>query len=725
MKLKKPFLLLSSVSAIPAVVLTVSAETETSASANDSNNTNNNSTAPRAASNLNLQSAAATVRNIQVAKLTDLFNTYLPVFEQQANAFLGSANSQGNDLVRGFYLNKVVKYLKAHKDQIINNPVESGFLFYYPRTISSNQSFQKVFIKYLPDNPDYYFKNVVSGSQTDVYAPDNLPEFLKIKPASVETSSQDADSNSNIFPNEFTISDISDIVSRYYLALSEQFEEILLNFEDIPKIGEGGSTKIVNKATGRFDLEVPDGYDDWEQYIKDRFALRTLLFDLKFNSTNEQVDDNPAIKDPAITQQGIDHTADLVPYISTFQFEKFQSLKSADEIATYINAYNADAKVNSDTYFYFNNLFNTRYQYSVSRLSITEQNEFIADVVVKDKLSESVNRQYRSVVKIKDSKQLTTAWQATTNTLNAVIKQLYESAGVGANLNYKKVSNQQFADAFYDFVNKLTVAAQTEDFNTKVSQIVQENSLVASSISGLSNLSNTLGQQLIDYLLDIVSNIEVSKQINVYQLLVNLETALTTHLISEFKKPENISKVQANIDVVRELYEESSYPAFLLIERTLRFVLKDTEEINKLVNAEILNYDQYREFQLILKRIKFMNQSLNSILTTPTLTYTKDTEDAEVKKQQRQEISKLLDLYWGLPEFQYNPQKTSKAVLTILSTVLMVISALAFVLLGAFALLRKRWNIANTKQKVIIGSVFTTVTFVIALILLILGKGLL
>ncbi|QDF65029.1 MSC_0620 family F1-like ATPase-associated subunit [Mycoplasma nasistruthionis] len=771
MKLKKPFLLLSSVSGIPAVVLTVSAETEASASANNgsggadstanntTSNSNNNTPAEGTGANSgentpetengpkelspDFDKFAASAEKIQKDALKEIIETNIKTFHDQANALLSnsSANPEGRDVIKGLYLKKLAIYLEDNKDKILANPEANGFTIIYPKILANSKSLKPIQLNY---NGKNYKEVLVNGANaTNLY--EKVPNFLEDVPIDIEPEDKETVKNS------YPLDKFNEVVSGYFAKLTTEFDTVFANPDDIPSIGSNGNTEIVYGSNrDEFDLKVPLGYESWQEYILKRTSTRFLTFDLDQNSKEEKKEKEkpnppvtptakPKIVDLAVKNDQITFIDNLLPVITSNKFDDYQNaLKSDDLKNSFVQAFNGEVAQNAPTsspdtqssqpsvseqYFFFNNSINTRYEYSVTSLKLSEDKKIIASVKIQDRVKSELSRTYEKEVSVHSSKQETKGYEAANITLRDLFAKLYDAIGIGSDLNYELALSQFVVDEIFNMVSSAVnvLNFSKPEFKSAYDRIVKANQNQITSLKSEDVFKTSLAKKIADLAIYTLRNTQVG---NIY-FFTSLATGYSKYF-NNFK--ENVAipskeTIVRNFDLINQTLPSSKL-SLSGFDKSLTNLSADISYLTTLSNVSSTSAtSQYDTYVNVVKIISNAFKNATTIATETDLTPANSNSEQPVEpnEQQKAKMQEIVKAYNQLPQSAYGQVGSNKKLLTIFGAIFLVLTVLLGAISGFFLYMRNKLQTTSSKTKVLSTAIMASGMFIIALILFIVG----
>ncbi|QNM93340.1 hypothetical protein H9M94_01770 [Mycoplasma sp. Pen4] len=695
------------------------------------------------------------VDKVQSEKLKEILDERIKKLRQRAKSYLDSTTNDTNNIIKANYYHKVAAFLEDNKAEIIKNPIKFGLPFFYPRIASTDKTLKNVSINFLDRTFDEV--KVLSSDANDgttIYAkdyPKDITDKIEV------TSTKEEIDGEKPEVNKITKDELVKLVEKYYDEFNVNFEDIVINNEDTPN---NKSTQYdYNSETRTLSMTVPSGFDSWEQYIKSKIASRVLYFDLTQNSKpDEEKEDQPKnpifppllpdIVDPSVQNEEIQLIPNLKPYITATVYDRYNS-----DLNAFASEYNNNVatKGTSDTYFFFKNLVNTRFKYSVLKLTLTPNNELQAQVQIQDVLNPDKTKVYTEKVVKAESKQLALATNAAVNTSRKLFEQFYIAMGVGKHINYKLLPSQRIANSLFNIVSRTVyIFDNSEEFQKMFSEIIQrDQNTVSSAYDPLSNVSNSsaqpandetngatdeklnnekvstnLGLSIANLILEKTLWGATINEIPYFTVIPNtLSTYYNDDLVTGFKNKLEI--IKSNIaffnDEISKLKDNEVSPISLLaLDKALETLRTNINYLLGLVNVPTSDvYGRYITYNEVLSDVTRQIRNLFNILKMDSLDQIKESEPAKLEEYK----NVLRDSFNNLEYTPYRQPQTSQKLLYILGSIFSIWGIILAAIVGIFISMRKKWKLTNIKNKTITISIISAVSIIAAIALFILGLG--
>lgn len=296
-----------------------------------------------------------------------------------------------------------------------------GLRLSFPKLLSTDKSINIGSVKYRGE--EFGTIGLGATNETDYKF---LTNDAKIK------GSDDTEIDNTITPpdplnpevNDITSIKIAETVKKYVVDFVGSVSSIFLNDADMPVDGIDVdlTTGDTNGVIGIFG-DKPKNFNSWDDYIKEKLKLRSTAFDLKANQdyfqkeSEEQPQPTPEVPPktpdvplppddllpqpapPVPVSPVIENIPPLTPLLNpTVGNESFGGTNFSSVADSYNNASEEEIKIKSDFNFYFYNPINTRFDYTVTRIS-TKGNAFIATVKISDTTNPNISRTYEEEIK--------------------------------------------------------------------------------------------------------------------------------------------------------------------------------------------------------------------------------------------------------------------------------------------------------------------------------------
>ncbi|MBN0919020.1 MSC_0620 family F1-like ATPase-associated subunit [[Mycoplasma] gypis] len=687
-KNKKLFLSIGPVLATPVLALTF-----LSADTNVSNNGEENPENPApAVSDPEFSTFSSKMDAFIHDSLSEFIDSSISEVNRRINKLLEIEDENFNKqlLVKVLYYKKLAAFFKDNKDAILKNPQQYGFNIVFPRILSDDANYFHGEITYQSQT----FDNIIIGNK----APNDYSNQINSENGSI-TKSQDQTLNTIDWKN------LSETGNKYFSQLSGEFEKIFTSPDDLPD----ESVKIINPEKGFIDIEAPSGFASWNQYLISKISPRFTLFDLQqnqdFNDKHKEEEpqaeippllpEEKTLEDP-IESDVVQNISRLNPYID-WQF---------------LNSSNSDLinPVNINQHFWFNNPIYTRFEYKVLEVK-EESGQLVAKIQLSDRLKpEKINIYKKPVVRF-TSVQVAKTTQLAYYIIQKTFKRLYDALGVGSNIELLKLRSNNLANSVYKMIQQAIKLTNNSTFKFNVNAIINNytslvgNQNFSSLEDGYNKLKNTNFAHDIDSLFTTALKISLINNAHYWQFLSNAFNNLF------YAMKENIISVES---YVKENLKNSNHKIENL--ETALNVLRDDINIFSGI-AKTSTFDANAQYNSI---IAIINKIHTQFLNIGTITINKDidfgSDNAEATSYNN-----------AFKELQYNSflQPDSSKHLLTGSAIAVAILALFFGFVAVMLKVFKNKKINNEKNKIIISSVISITSLVVAIILLVLAIGVL
>ncbi|MFV8483728.1 MSC_0620 family F1-like ATPase-associated subunit [Mycoplasma sp. Z473B] len=700
---KLKWLILGPVSAtLPLAVLSAAPNTESKPNGDNADSGEGKNLSP------DFDEFAKLEKEAQAQSLNDILEQGIKDLHNEANTLLtNTTTTDAQDIIKGMYLKKVAVYLETHKDAIIKNPRDNGFFTFYPEILASSKSFKSMVLTFDSKTYQQVLINAEQGS-TNPYQ--NLP----LVPSQIEDLKE---YTSETLTNTLTKEKFNAKVDEYFKKLAGEFDDIFQNSDDIPTFE---TTSIDYNSSGDFNLHPPKGFDSWDDYIKSKYSVRFLKFDLDQNSKEDEQQDKPPspiipplpqIQDPAIKSNEIQNIPSLHPIVSSAMYDAFKALNSLESKQAFIAKYNKNVEKNSPIYFFFNNNINTRYQYIVTELKLDSNNELLADVKIQDNVDKNNLRTYSFSIQTLADKQITLATQAANALIRNIFVQLYTALGVNAQIDYQQLVDQELANVLFNMISRAMKNTYQAEYQTDLNNIIQKNASSVSSIDLKDNLETQFGNDINYFVLSSLKNTAIHN--TYYFALLPDAYSNTYNLLVEGIK-NKIDLIKSNIKVLNKYYK-INYLDISWVNQGLDVLSDDISFLKGLaINNSFNLYSQYLEYTNLTNRINKTFRDLYIILHEAPLT-----NSPENKKQ----ITQMFDSLWAMPQTPYTQPAANKKLLYTLGAIFLSLAFILILIASTLGITHNKFHIKNTKNKTILMSSLASIFLIIAIILLAIGLG--
>ncbi|AWX42578.1 Uncharacterised protein [Metamycoplasma cloacale] len=607
-------------------------------------------------------------------------------------------------LTKSIYYGKIASFLKTNRDAIIENPDNFGIHIVYPHIISKNDHYKKgevVFDGKSYDNvalgDPYDYANIANGEN----------ESVNVKEEGVV--------------NTINLKDLNDKVDSYFNDLNLSFEEIVAHNDDHPVLdGEVNKTSILwNKEENKTDLEIPNGFTSWDDYIKDKFKKRYTAFDLSKNQENN-VDPNKPKPDPKPQPETppIIPTDPIDPPDFNLKIGK-ENIARLNPILRYnqvdsgpINwktAISADRENASETYFFFDNPINTRFHYIVN--SINDENkavvtlydvnkpannkEYTEPVLTLARLSNESNETFYA----RASKYLL-GREAFSNVIKGIYYKFYEALGLDENVLLTNLGHNIISSAVFNMMFDAIRIVNSPVFINERDRIIAKYANEITSPDLQANINSNFYKEIASIFLGSL----ITSEIN--------QTKYFVYLGASYKE-----LYYKYFDYIRSIE-----PLLVSNFEKAKLNLNDFELA---MRSLLLNIDYFKGYSAsITNNVEFtyneVLKQLNAIQTQfKFLSYL--TQNKELNIDNESEIQKYQEAYASLSKTPFRQPNTNKTTLQIFGATFMTIGLILLISAIILTIIKAKTKSKALKTKTIISYSISSTLMIVATILLILG----
>lgn len=570
-------------------------------------------------------------------------------------------------LVKQAYYKKVINYLDSNKDKIVENPSAYGFDFIFPSLLTS-QDFYFGDIKY--NNED--FTNLMIGkiAQNDYKITIPLHEGNEIK---IE--------NKELSKNSISEDAILKTTQTYIENLAGEVEKIFVNSDDVPKLET--DTEFQLQDNSQYDLKVPNNYDTWDAYIKDKIQKRFLAYDLEQNQQFNEPEDQP--QDPTVPIQPVildedevdplpfEVNLENVPRLSpTLNFD-IQNLSNQEVV----NLFKANEQVFNKKNIWWANPILSSFEYKITDLKVVN-NTLTASVSLVETTNPSNSTQYEIAVQKYASQQENASYKLAFENFKKQYQMLLQAVGISDKLDYAASGNSKIAQSLFNQTFLAVKLINDKHFLEMLSKVIgsyEKNTKITLNNDTLENdvKNDSLSQESKEFLTSSLTVQEIN-QYKFYNYLATQYENLYTDLLNQNAK--NTQVIEQNFKLLN-LDENRLKSAFKTLNTKIR-------KFKTIATENNLSFADYQQYTLELKDIH------TSMLTIGTLT-----KNAPLQDSQSDEAKLFLESYNKL---ELNAPKTLNAndFIVIAFGVVTVVGALLMVLVW---LVKHFWNKKQIKDK--------------------------
>ncbi|TNK81745.1 hypothetical protein C4M97_01215 [Mycoplasmopsis pullorum] len=407
-------------------------------------------------------------------QLSTIIDNKIVDLRNKANEIIRkSEKEKTEEIIKAIYYHKVADYLQRKRFDILDDPKSFGFQIIYPYVIALNK--------------DIYVSNVIYDDR----------EYENIKFGTVlgTTYFEDDIARKDEFTvniNAMSYAELQEQTRKYFSDLNSQFDEIFVNERDIPKLKSEKLENSDNSDTTEIlfddfyngiEITLPNGYTEWDDYVKEKIEKRFLRFDLDRNS-NSDAEETPPETPPVIPVTNPKEVTDpldnidaftenvpnLTPYISFEFWENFKPEFYDEWKALSDNSNLSELNLR----FKFENSVFTRYHYSIIALRKTED-RLKAVVLIRDRNNLSISRTYETEILKDDSKEFARSKEAANKLVRETIVKFYDALGIGSKITLKNLGNQELIlSVFNMIVNLNKMISEKDDYHTELKKIIEK-----------------------------------------------------------------------------------------------------------------------------------------------------------------------------------------------------------------------------------------------------------
>ncbi|WP_426461451.1 MSC_0620 family F1-like ATPase-associated subunit [Mycoplasma hafezii] len=643
------------------------------------------------------------VDNLIKTSLSDLLTKKIDELREKAGQLLSFSNKDNpndrQELVDAVYLQKIADYLESNKDEILKDPKKFGLEIEFPHIISQYKSLNILNITFNGDT----FNNIKVGSSSNY---DN-PDFIKSQSYSTIVNSETAET-------------VKNKTESYFSDLGAQFEDIFTNPVDIPQLritNEKDAAQVsltnlsFNETHTGLEISVPEGYTDWNDYIKKHIFKRFATFDLVKNSNSEQQEEDDPIppliqNEPATDSFDIEREIQNVPNLTPFvKYEYFDTFSVAN-YDSYVKELESNAKAFNQKFF-FNNPVLTRYQYAIKKLEKDGEN-IKAIVEIADQVNLTHTREYSTVITKLDSKNITRSKEAAYLLLRKTFTKLYSALGIGEQINLKKLNNNSLSVATFNLVVEAVKTLSLPEF------IERENALVSDYADQIDSLqispNSVYGKKLLNLFLGSLERIDLKIGTITYNYFDYL---IQTYFDLVFKFQTETSNNQREV-VIKNNFNKFGY-ATSIYQNGFKTLKNDLILAKGLLNST--NFDinaKFSHYTNIISQIQFILNNLSYLSINEVLD----------NKNESQKVKNFQEAYKNLENLQAISIPTKKkTILITIGSILLAFSALFSLIIGSINRLKKQNKQGMNKTQIILLAVISITIFLISVVLIGLGIG--
>ncbi|TPE57268.1 hypothetical protein FJO69_02040 [[Mycoplasma] falconis] len=597
------------------------------------------------------------------------------------------------NLVKIVYYKKLIKYLSSNKAEIIKKPNEYGLEIVFPYVLSQNKNYKNGEIIF----EDETYTNIIIGdTEKSNYQSQITGENNQIK----------TDKESTI--NTIDWKSLEETTQTYFDELEKKFESVFIDEDDLPQIGK--NTKVISPEESlSIDLAVPDGYENWNAYLKTKINKRFINFDLEqnqnFNQQNqeEQEKEQPEIP-PIIPQEEIindplidfarENVARLSPYVS---YEYF-GLHNDNLIGDHIE--------DSSKYFWFKNPIVTRYEYKVLNILKTDEG-YKANVMLVDKNHPTSRTTYITDLKRFENRQISKANELAYKIIQQSFDRFYQALGINDDLYFKNLRSQKLASTVFNMIEGALTVLHNDYFVNALNDFISKQ-------ANLLNDNLTIEDELIKK-----ENKEFINEVNglfltsLRVLKIN-GNAYWLYLGNSYQFVFN--QLKDYIRSIKENIENNFKNANKNINNYLKAIEVLQEDIIYLKNVGIgSTYSVLKQYNTIIELItKIQNQFINisTLSQEENIDFDNPTKNSD----------NWLKAYQNLYQSSYFQPDASKKIMISLGAITLLISIIFLIIT---VILSKLKNVKNNKGKLILSSTILAVAILATVVLLVVGIGVL
>ncbi|AWX69395.1 MSC_0620 family F1-like ATPase-associated subunit [[Mycoplasma] anseris] len=670
-----------------------------------SNETNSTETETPKTPDPNFATFKEKAKTLSKEKMAEIIDDVVEKYTNHSINLLKGASNEDlpNLLTKSIYYSKVADFLKNNKDQIIENPGQYGWNIVFPWIISSNNTYNKgeaVFEGITYDNiaigDPYDYVNEITGEENRI------------------TKKEDG------VINTINEKGLEDKINSYFNDFKIASEDIFANNEDFPTLEETNKTSVIwNKKDNKADLEIPNGFSSWNEYLLDKFKKRTTAFDLAKNQENNEDPNKPKPKPEA--------KPELPPIIPTDPVEapNFNVKIGKENIArlnpilkynqidsTYTHwktALSANKENASNLYFFFDNPINTRFHYLVTDVDTDNQ----ANIYLYDINRESNSKEYKEPIltlpqKANESNdeyyqrasQYLLGREAFSNIIKYHYLNFYKSLGLDENILLINLGNTLISSAVFNMMFDAIKIINGENFIKTRDALINKYKKDIKAPEIEKNINSSFYKEVSDLFLNALFYSQIN-QTNYFTYLAasykmlyykyfEYIRSIEPMIIDNFKKADlNIEKFELSL---RSLIQNIEYfKGYSLNPKT------------NMLNAYYKTLDQIKFIQSQFRNLSYL------------------TKNNELDLNNEPNLLEFKQAYEKLNLQIYQQPKTNKQVLNIFGYSLLTISILILILAITLNVIKNKTKNTSLKSKSKIAYGFAISMFIIATLLLILG----
>lgn len=601
------------------------------------------------------------------------------LFEQAQNLIKDEDTSTiKENYAKALYYQQVAWYLKDNQEKIVQNPYSYGFEIVFPKILGTQKTYKLGEVK--------VGDRVFSGVSIGTSKPYDYSNLLKKDNIKLEKDNK---------VNSINFENLEKTTKEYFDGLNSAIEDIFVNNDDLPKFIED-SLELDNEHPS-FKLKLPENYNNWKDYIKDKIGQRILKYDLEQNETFNKPEEE--IVPPSVEP--------ILPNEEPIQIElNPQSIKRLSPYVQY-NFYKTNlenSSENANDLFWFRNPIYTRINYNV----IGNDGQK-AKVLISDKSNENQSATYdASIIKYPDV-NYAVGMQLSNKIIEQTYLKFYKSMGLDSSINLQSLGSKDVGGTVFNLINVAIKIVNDDNnaFNKLLNQLIKDNK---DSFNGSNLLS-------IDELYKNNENSSFTKKVQTLFLTSLNHSNISgnpywNYLGSGWEKfyKRYVEYVQSQKDTIRKNFDNSKHD-FNLLESGINTLRKDILTLKGIGLFNGVNViEHYKQILELNQKIYKQFKALGEIATNQEI-------DFSLQSQVKDRFSK------GIAELKNEPYEASnwhKNLLLVLGVIIILISVF-FAILTLVLMLFKRKGLLKLNIKLILASLVGLSTFVAGIIMTLLG----
>ncbi|MEE3928179.1 hypothetical protein V2E24_01125 [Mycoplasmopsis ciconiae] len=611
-------------------------------------------------------------------------------------------------LAKLIYYQKFIQYFDKNKDKIVNDFSDSALNPTFLNVLSSVKNYYKADITLLDE--DY---NPIIFSKDNPQQ--NYDQIVK------KYNGQINDVTPKTSENVVTLEELEKTINDYYDAYNTELEKILTNKDDLPKLEE---IKFSNNEEDKqyLDLKVPENYANWDEYFKEKLQLRNTIFDIEQNKNYTQEKQPPTptpAEDPSKNPPIVVDDSQIDKQLNKIIQENISRLPAYIDVNAFnispinlINEFKQDPiEFNKKGYLVFENSILSRFDYQLVNLENVE-GHLVATAKIYDRLSKSFSAEYKvNVIKRRDE-SVQIKYNIYNKILSNLFKNFYEALGIGDMMLFSSLSNKDISLSVYRMIYVAVQLINKEEYKNQLKQIIANDTSVLNNLVNQKINSDFESLKTNDLTSDLVSQLSLLVNKSLSNSLINGNTFFN-FLAVEYDKvfrDQFIQYIRVNKEKILDQFRLLRLDPQKL-ENAVQTTRKDISYLRGITSEN--NYSD-SHIENIFSKYKTIQSQIYNLGVVSTTTYKNFSEDAQIQEKYKTAYNNLI------VENKF-VITANKILLIILGSIILLFSLILSAISALMYKFKRSKIIQKTNSKIWFSLAISGVSFVIGIIILVLG----